>query len=163
MPPGVVGELIVRGTPGQTFMKGYFKDPEATAETIRGEWLYSGDRVRLDEQGYFYFVDRAKDTIKRAGENISAEEVEAVLKTHPAVADVAVVGVPDPVRDEAVKSFVILKEGCAPSPDDLIAWCAARLSKFKVPEIVEFREEFPRTAVGKVQKHILKQEKLKKG
>ncbi|MSS71023.1 MAG: ATP-dependent acyl-CoA ligase [Candidatus Latescibacteria bacterium] len=151
-----VGELIVRGTPGQTLMKGYFKNPEATREALRGEWLYSGDRARVDEAGYFHFVDRAKDTIKRAGENISSSEVEAVLKTHPSVADAAVVGVPDPVRDEAVKAFVILKEGCAAGAEELISWCAERLSKYKAPERVEFRREFPRTAVGKVQKHLLK-------
>ena len=155
---GEVGELIVRGTPGETLMKGYFKNLKATREAVRGEWLYSGDRARVDEEGYFYFVDRAKDTIKRAGENVSSAEVEAVLKTHPAVADAAVVGVPDPVRDEAVKAFVILKEGCAADAEELIAWCAARLSRFKIPEQVAFWEEFPRTAVGKVQKHILKRE-----
>lgn len=139
-------------------MKCYFKNPEATREALRGEWLYSGDRARVDEAGYFHFVDRAKDMIKRAGENVSSAEVEVVLKTHPAVADAAVVGVPDPVRDEAVKAFVILKEGCAADAEELIAWCAARLSRVKIPEQVAFREEFPRTAVGKVQKHILKRE-----
>ncbi len=158
VPPGTVGELIVRGEPGVSLMKGYFKNPEATAETLRDGWLFSGDNARMDEEGWFYFVDRKKDMIKRSGENIAASEVEEVLRQHPAVFDAAVVGVPDPVRDERVKAFVILREGCAASEEELIEWCAARLARFKVPEIVEFRESFPRTSVGKIQKHLLREE-----
>ncbi len=154
VPPGTVGELVVRGEPGVTLMKGYFRNPEATAATLREGWLYSGDQASMDEEGYFFFVDRKKDMIKRAGENVSASEVEESLKQHPAVFDAAVVGVPDPVRDQAIKAYVILKEGAAASGEELVAWCRARLSSFKVPEIVEFRREFPRTSVGKIQKHL---------
>lgn len=154
--PGTIGELVLRGTPGVSLMKGYFKNPEATAETIRGEWLYTGDLAWMDEEGYFYFVDRKKDIIKRAGENVSAGEVEAVLKQHPAVLDAAVIGVPDPVRDEAIQALVILREGRRAAAEELIEWCRPRLSKFKVPEIVEFRGGFPRTSVGKIQKHLLR-------
>ena len=156
LPRGVEGHLIVRGEPGVTLMKGYYKNPEATADTIRNGWLWTGDVVRLDEDGYFWFVDRAKDLIKRAGENVAAGEVEAVLKQHPAVFDTAVVGIPDPMRDEAVVAFVVLREGQRATAEELIAFCEPRLAKFKVPEIVAFRTELPRTPVGKIQKHVLR-------
>jgi crotonobetaine/carnitine-CoA ligase len=158
VPPGVEGQLLVRGEPGLTLMKGYFKNPEATAATIRDGWLWTGDVVRMDEDGYFWFVDRANDLIKRAGENVSAGEVEAVLKEHPAVFDAAVVGVPDPMRDEAVLALVIAKVGNSVTAEELIRFCEPRLAKFKVPEAVEFRDEFPRTPVGKIQKHLLRAE-----
>ena len=154
-PPGTTGELIVRGVPGVSLMKGYFKNEKATAEALRDGWLYSGDRAYVDEDGWFFFVDRKKDMIKRAGENVSATEVEETLKQHPEVFDAAVLGVPDPVRDQRIKAFVIVKERAAATADELIAWCRARLSAFKVPEVIEFRDTFPRTAVGKIQKHLL--------
>jgi carnitine-CoA ligase len=155
VPPGTVGELVVKGTPGATVMKGYYRNAGATAETLRGEWLWSGDCAWMDKEGWFYFADRKKDMIKRAGENISASEVEEALKQHPAVFDAAVVGVPDPMRDQAVKAYVIPKAGVAVSADALRAWCRGRLSAFKVPEAVELRDSFPRTSVGKIQKHLL--------
>ncbi|HEY4911212.1 MAG TPA: AMP-binding protein, partial [Methylomirabilota bacterium] len=154
VPPGTVGELVVSGIPGVSLMKGYFKNPEATAQTLRDGWLHSGDQAVMDEDGCFFFVDRKKDMIKRAGENVSASEVEEALKQHPAVFDAAVVGVPDPVRDQAIKAYVILNDGARATSEELIAWCRARLSGFKVPERVEFRDVFPRTSVGKIQKHL---------
>jgi crotonobetaine/carnitine-CoA ligase len=167
VPIGEVGELVAKGVPGVTLMQGYFKNPEATATTLResanrrigesGIVLHSGDRAYMDADGYFYFVDRAKDVIKRAGENVSSSEVEAVIKGHPSVEDAAVVGVPDPVRDEAVKAFVILKPDATATEEDIKSWCAERLAHFKVPEFIEFRSEFPRTSVGKIQKHLLRQ------
>jgi crotonobetaine/carnitine-CoA ligase len=163
LPVGVPGELLVWGKPGWTIMKEYFKDPEATAKTIRDGWLWTGDIAQLDEEGYFRFVDRAKDIIKRSGENVAAGEVEAVIKQHPAVADAAVIGVPDPMRDESIKAFVILNAGDTATEDEVIEFCKARLSKFRVPEFVEFRSEFPRTSVGKTQKHILRQEEAAAG
>lgn len=161
LPPGTPGQLIVGGQPGWGLMKGYFKNPQATAETIRDGWLWTGDNVYMDEDGYFHFVDRAKDMIKRSGENVAASEVERVINRHPKVFDSAVIGVPDPVRDEAVAALVILKDGEAATPEEIIEWCRGRLTKFKVPEFVEFRESFPRTSVGKVQKHILRREGLR--
>jgi crotonobetaine/carnitine-CoA ligase len=154
VPPGTVGELVVSGVPGVTLMKGYFKNPKATTDTLREGWLHSGDQAFMDEDGCFFFVDRKKDMIKRAGENVSASEVEETLKQHPAVFDAAVVAIPDPVRDQAIKAYVILKDGTAATGDEVIAWCHARLSAFKVPEVVEFRDVFPRTSVGKIQKHL---------
>jgi len=151
---GTPGELIVRGVPGLSLMKGYFKNDTATADTLRDGWLYTGDQAWVDEEGWFFFVDRKKDMIKRAGENVSASEVEEMLKQHPAVFDAAVLGVPDPVRDQSIKAFVIVREHTTATADELIAWCRARLSAYKVPEAVEFRETFPRTSVGKIQKHL---------
>jgi crotonobetaine/carnitine-CoA ligase len=135
-------------------MKGYWKNPEATAAALRDGWLYSGDQAWMDDDGHFFFVDRKKDMIKRAGENVAASEVEETLKQHPAVFDAAVVGVPDPMRDHTIKAYVILKDDAHATAETLIAWCAERLSKFKVPEQIELRETFPRTSVGKIQKHL---------
>jgi carnitine-CoA ligase len=156
--PSAVGELVVRGVPGRTIMKEYLDNAEATAETIRGEWLHSGDNVRMDADGYFFFVDRGKDIIKRAGENISSGEVEAIIREHPEVADAVVFGVPDPMLDESLKALVIRKAGSAVDETGIIDWCRARLTPFKVPSLVEFRDEFPRTSVGKIQKHLLRAE-----
>ena len=153
---GDVGQIVVRGTPGRTLMKGYLDNPEGTAKTLRDGWLWSGDNARQDEEGYFHFVDRAKDMIKRAGENVAASEVESVILEHPKVFDCAVVGVPDEMRDESIKAFVVPKEGEELAGDDIIAWCRERLAKFRVPEYVELRTELPRTSVGKIQKHILR-------
>jgi crotonobetaine/carnitine-CoA ligase len=154
VPPGTVGELIVKGIRGVSLMKGYFKNDKATAETLRDGWLHSGDQAYMDEDGCFFFVDRKKDMIKRAGENVSASEVEEALKQHPAVFDAAVVAIPDPIRDQAIKAYVMVKDGAAATPDELINWCRERLSAYKVPAVVEFRDVFPRTSVGKIQKHL---------
>ena len=115
---------------------------------------HTGDQAYVDDDGCFFFVDRKKDMIKRAGENVSASEVEETLKQHSAVFDAAVVAMPDPIRDHAIKAYVILKEGAPVTADQLIGWCGERLSSFKVPEFVEFRDVFPRTSVGKVEKHL---------
>ena len=156
------GQLLVHGEPGISIMKGYFKDKDATDSTMQDGWLWTGDIVSVNDAGYFSFVDRAKDMIKRAGENVAAGEVEAVLKEHPAVGDAAVIGVPDPIRDESIKAFIILAEGQATSEEELIVFCKSRLSKFRVPEFIEFLEQFPRTSVGKIQKHILRKQSNRK-
>lgn len=153
-----VGEIVVRGRPGWSLMKGYYRNPEATAYTIRDGWLRSGDNARRDADGYFYFVDRTKDMIKRSGENVAASEVESVVMQHPAVFECAVIGVPDAIRDEAIKAVVVLKSGERADAESLHAWCVERLSKFRVPELFEFRDSLPRTSVGKIQKHILRKE-----
>ena len=114
-----MGEIIVHGIPGRTLMKGYYKDPEATAAAIRDGWLHTGDHGLLDELGYLYFFDRKKDVIKRAGENVSATEVERTLLEHPEIALAAVIAVPDPIRDEAVKAFVVVSAGATLTEDDV--------------------------------------------
>ena len=157
---GQAGQIIVKGVPGRTLMKGYFKNPEATAETLQDGWLHTGDNARIGEDGYFYFVDRIKDMIKRSGENVAANEVESVLADHPSVYEVAVIGIPDEMRDEAIKAYVILQEGQLVTEEELLVHCRERLAKFKVPDVIEFTNEFPRTSVGKIQKHILRSEKV---
>ena len=155
---------MVRGEPGLSLMKGYHRNPDATAETIRDGWLWSGDNARQDEDGYYHFVDRAKDMIKRSGENVAASEVEAVIREHPGVFDCAVIGVPDEMRDEAILAVVVPRAAedgepvAALTEDDVLAWCRERLSGFRVPQLVRFRTELPRTAVGKIRKHVLRAE-----
>ena len=161
-PPGSAGELLVAGTPGVTLAAGYYADPQATAATFRDGWLHTGDLARLDTDGFAYFVDRAKDMIKRAGENVSAGEIERVAAEHPAVAECAAVGVPDRVRDEAIALIAVRTPGPAgagsgePSADELIAWCAQRLAPYKVPSSVVFLDALPRTSVGKIAKQALR-------
>ena len=154
--PGVSGELVVHGEPGLHFMKGYYKDPEATAAVIRDGKLWTGDLMETTEGGYLRFVDRAKDMIKRGGENVALAEVEALIERHPGVADSAVIGVPDPMRDESIKAFVVLKEGHTVTELELMEFCEARLSRFRVPQHVEFVERLPRTVVGKIQRYRLR-------
>ena len=160
--PGTVGEIVVHGVPGRTIMKGYYKNPEATAQTIRDGWLYTGDNGSMDEDGYFHFVDRKKDMIKRGGENVAAVEVEYVLSLHPKVQEAAVVGVPDPMRDEAIMALIVLQEGECCTEEEIISFCKERLAKFKVPSFVDFKKSFPKTSIGKIQKNLLRQEALEK-
>ena len=154
---GRAGQIVVRGEPGRTLMKGYYKNPEATAATLRDGWLWSGDTARQDPEGYYHFVDRAKDMIKRAGENIAASEVEAAIREHAKVFDCAVIGVPDDVRDESILAVVVPSDDSL-REDEIIAWCRRRLARFRVPQRVRFRTALPRTAVGKIQKHVLRAE-----
>jgi crotonobetaine/carnitine-CoA ligase len=162
VPTGTVGEIVVKGVPGRTIMKGYYKNPEATAQTIQNGWLFTGDNAYMDEDGYFHFVDRKKDMIKRGGENVAAVEVEYVISLHPKVQEVAIIGVPDPIRDEAIMALVVLKEGETSDADEIIDFCKERLAKFKVPSFVEFKDSFPKTSIGKVQKNVLRKEEIKK-
>lgn len=155
-PPGSLGEIVVHGVPGRTLMKGYFDDSDATAEALRGSWLHTGDNGYLDDKGYLYFVDRSKDIIKRAGENISSSEVELTLVAHPGVREAAVIGVPDPIRDESVKAFVVLEAGHSLDASELQTHCAKTLSRFKVPTLIEFLTELPKTSIGKIQKGELR-------
>lgn len=154
---GEKGEITVYGEPGVTIMKEYFKNPSATAETIRDNWLYTGDMAKAEPaNGLFYFVDRKKDMMKRSGENIAAGEVEAVINEHEAIFESAVISVPDPVYEESIHAFVILKENRKLTPEELLEWCRERLAKFKVPQEIHFTEDFPRTSVGKIQKQQMK-------
>ncbi|GAA5334543.1 MULTISPECIES: long-chain-fatty-acid--CoA ligase [Thermus] len=157
LPPGEVGELVVRGP---NVMKGYWRRPEETAQVLRDGWLYTGDMARMDEEGYFYIVDRKKDLIIAGGYNIYPREVEEVLYMHPGVLEAAVVGVPDPYRGETVKAFVVLKPEARGqvTEEDLEAFCRKHLAAYKVPRIWEFREELPKSLVGKVLRRVLRDE-----
>ncbi|HEY5738776.1 MAG TPA: AMP-binding protein [Gammaproteobacteria bacterium] len=154
---GREGEIAVSGEPGRTIMAGYFRNPTATDETIRDGWLYSGDNAVRDEDGFYRFVDRKKDMIKRAGENVSAGEVESVVLQHPAVFECAVVGMPDEVRDEEIVAVVVTRPGAVLGDAELIEFCAARLAKFRVPGRILFTDSLPKTSVGKIQKHLLRE------
>lgn len=158
--PGKVGEIILRG---KGIFKGYYKSDEATAIAIRDGWFYSGDYGYQDDDGWFYFVGRKKDIIRRSSENISPMEVEDVLKGHPQIFDAAVIPVPDTTRGEEVKAYLILRDGeteTTLTPQDVVAYCSEKLAKFKVPRYIEYRTGFPRTGVtGKVKKRELINEK----
>jgi long-chain acyl-CoA synthetase len=147
LPPGEVGEIIIRGP---QIMKGYWKKPEATAETIRDGWLYTGDLGKIDEDGYLYIVDRKKEIIKYMGFTIGPSELEAVLLEHPAVGDCAVVGKPDPLAGELPKAFVALKSGAKATEKELIKFVEERVAGYKKIREVEFVETVPRNLAGKV-------------
>lgn len=154
--PNVIGDLWVKGVPGRTIMKGYYQDSKSTAEVLSPDgWLYTGDKAYVDDSGLFYFVDRKTNMIKRAGENISSTEIEKVLMAHPYILDAAVIGVPDLIRDEAVKAFVIFSEGKSLTLDEIFKYCNENLAKFKVPSFIEIKKSFPRTCTCKVQKKLL--------
>jgi crotonobetaine/carnitine-CoA ligase len=155
LPPGEIGELLVRG-PGM--LQGYYNKPGATAAAFHGEWFRTGDLFRQDERGYFYIVGRIKDMIRRAGENISAREVEAVLRGMPEIVEAAAVPVPDATRGEEVKVCVVLQPGLTPKivpPARVIAHCEANLARFKVPRYIEYRDSLPKTASEKIAKQHL--------
>ncbi|SOB99901.1 long-chain acyl-CoA synthetase [Ureibacillus xyleni] len=153
VPIGEVGEICVKGP---QVMKGYLRNPEETASTLQNGWLYSGDLGRFDEEGFLYIVDRKKDMINRGGENIYPIEVEEVLYQVPQILEAAVVGVPHEVYGEVPKAFVVIKEGEAISADEILAYCQTQLAKYKVPQEIEFIEQLPRNASGKVLKHTLR-------
>jgi len=151
--PGEVGEIVIRN---DVLMAGYHADPAATAEALRDGWLWTGDWGYRDADGYFYFVDRRRDVIRRRGENIASGEVEAVLDAHPAVLESAVVGVPSPLSEEDLVAVVVPRPGMAPTEAEIQGWCAARLARFKVPSRVVFVEALPKTPTAKVQKDRLR-------
>ena len=147
-----VGEIAIRG---YNIMKGYYGRPDATAEVLRDGWFRSGDLGRRDEDGWYYIVDRAKDMIIRGGFNVYPREVEEVLMTHPAVSLAAVVGVPHEQHGEEIKAYVIRNEGDATTEDELVEWAKEQMAAFKYPREVEFRDQLPMTATGKILKREL--------
>jgi acyl-CoA synthetase (AMP-forming)/AMP-acid ligase II len=153
------GELLIQGP---TVMKGYWNRPEETREVLRDGWLHTGDIARMDEDGYFYIVGRKKDLIKASGFSVFPAEVENVLYGHPAVKEVAVVGVPDPYRGENIKAFIVLKGEYRTRvrEEEIILWCREKMAAFKYPRIVEFIEELPKTASGKVLKRVLREKEV---
>ncbi len=153
VPVGAQGELWVRGP---NVMPGYWNMPEETAQVLTPDgWLRTGDLARMDEDGFFYIVDRLKDIIIVSGLNVVPREVEDVLYEHPAVREAVVAGVPDVYRGEIVKAFVVLKEGETVTAEALTAFCAEQLARFKVPAAIEFRAELPKTTVGKPLRRAL--------
>jgi fatty-acyl-CoA synthase len=153
VPVGEVGELICRGP---NVMKGYYKDPQATREALKGGWLHTGDLARMDEEGFVYIVDRKKDMIISGGENIYPREIEEALYHHPKIQEAAVIGTPDPLWGESVKAFVVLKEGAAMREEEVMEYCKNHLASYKKPKAVEFLNALPRNPSGKVLKTILR-------
>ena len=153
--PGEVGELTVK-SPGTTI--GYWNNPEATAESLRDGWLYSGDLVTQDAEGYYWFAGRKKELIVRGGSNISPQEVEAVLYQHPAVAEAGVIGIPDETWGEVVVAYVARQERVSATEAELIEFAKEQIAAHKVPEKVVFLPSLPKSAVGKVQRRALKEQ-----
>ncbi|WP_075981515.1 fatty acid--CoA ligase family protein [Bacillus massilinigeriensis] len=156
VPVGQAGELIVRGP---NVMKGYYKMPEESAATIRDGWLYTGDMARMDEDGYFYIVDRKKDLIIVGGYNVYPREVEEVFYNHPDIVEVAVLGIPDPNQGEVVSCFVVSKNPEL-TEEQLIEYCKEHLAKYKIPKTIEFLEELPKNTTGKILRRALKDKVL---
>ena len=159
MPPGESGELIIHGP---QVMKGYWNKPEETRQTLRDGWLYTGDIAVMDKDGYFQIVDRKKDMIIVGGFNVYPREVEEVLFQHPKVLEATVAGVPDPKSIERVKAYVVLKPGQTATVDELMAFCKERLTGYKRPAMIEFRDSLPKTMVGKIlRRQLVAEDKAK--
>ncbi len=159
MPPGERGELIIRGP---QVMKGYKGMPEETATTLRDGWIYTGDVATMDEDGYFYIIDRMKDMIISGGYNVYPREIDQVFYENPKVREACAIGIPDPSRGEAVKVFLVLKEGEEATEEEMITFCKETLARYKWPVEIEFREELPKSSTGKILRTELRQEELKK-
>lgn len=149
---GQIGEIIARGP---QIMKGYFKDPEATAKKIKDGWFHSGDLGRLDEDGYLYILGRADDMVISGGLNVYPSEVETVLLNHPKVQEVAAVGIPDAKRGQVIKAIVVLKPGEKATRREILSFCKERLGSFKMPRQLEFRDSLPKLSTGKIAKKQL--------
>ncbi|BBD07285.1 AMP-binding protein [Desulfovibrio ferrophilus] len=159
MPPGKKGELIIRGP---QVMKGYWNRPDETANVLRNGWLYTGDIATMDEEGYFFIVDRKKDLIISSGYNIYPREIDEVLYEHEKIKDAVAVGIRHPSRGEIVKAYVVLHEGYEMTKSEVISFCRQKLAKYKLPRQVEFRDELPKTMVGKVLRRALRAEEEEK-
>jgi len=150
---GEPGEIIMRG---HNVMKGYYNRPEETAEAFKGGWFHTGDIATVDEDGYFYIVDRIKDMIIRGGFNVYPREIEEVLLTHPAISLAAVIGVPNDEHGEEIKAYVVLKADVQAEPEEIVAWSKGQMAAYKYPRTVEIRESLPMTATGKILKKELR-------
>lgn len=152
--PGSWGEICIKGP---NVMKGYWNRPVETAKTIRDGWLFTGDVGTIDEEGYYFIVDRIKDMIITAGNNIYPAEVENVLFSHPKVREAAVFGIPDPIKGEAVKAAVVLHPGASLTSDELIGYCSSKIAKYKAPKQIAFVDELPKSPTGKILKRVLRE------
>jgi fatty-acyl-CoA synthase len=154
VPNGTIGEIVARGP---QLMKGYWNRPEATAETLRGGWLHTGDAGVMDEEGYIYIRDRIKDMIVSGGENVYPRVIEEVLFQHPAIAEAAVIGVPDERWGETVKAIVVLHQRMNATAEDIMDFCRGKLGGFERPRSVDFVAALPRNSLGKVLKRTLRE------
>jgi len=156
---GEVGELVIKAP---QVMKGYWNRPEETKMVLRQGWLYTGDLAKMDEDGFFTIVDRKKELIIAGGYNVYPREVEEVLYEHPKIKEVACYGVPDPYRGQTVKVAIVLKEGQTATAEEIIEFCRERLARYKVPKLIEFRTELPKSPIGKVLRRVLMEEEQSK-
>jgi long-chain acyl-CoA synthetase len=165
LPVGEEGEIVISGP---QVMKGYWNRPEETEKVFfyadEMKWFRTGDIGKMDEDGYFYIVDRLKDMIKYKGHSVYPREIEDIMFEHPAIKEVCVVGVPDPIAGETIKAFVALKPNFSGkiTEQELIEWCKQRMAAYKYPRTIEFREELPKTTAGKYLRRVLKEEEIKK-
>ncbi|MFH2219790.1 MAG: long-chain fatty acid--CoA ligase [Pseudomonadota bacterium] len=159
MPVGETGELLIKGP---QVMKGYWNRPEETAQSFTDGWLHTGDIAKIDEEGYFYIVDRKKDMIISGGYNVYPRDIEEVFYENPKVQEACAIGVPHPTRGEAAKVFVVLREGKTATQEELIEYCSGKMAKYKLPTEVEFRKELPKTNVGKILRKNLRADELEK-
>jgi long-chain acyl-CoA synthetase len=159
LPIGAEGELIVKGP---QVMLGYWNKPKETENALRDGWLLTGDIARMDEDGYFYIVDRKKDLIIAGGYNIYPREVDEVLFSHPKILEACAVGVPDPYRGETVKAFIVLRPGESATQEEIVAYCKENMAVYKVPKIIEFRQSLPKSTVGKILRKELKAEEFER-
>ncbi len=157
-PPGIVGEIVARPKKSNIMFSGYYGMPEATVESWRDLWFHTGDIGRKDEDGYFYFIDRKKDVVRRRGENISSYEVERVINDHPKVLESAVIGVPSELSEEEVVAVIVVKEGQTLTPEELLDFCQARMAHFAVPRYIRFVYELPKNTSQRVEKYKLRKE-----
>jgi carnitine-CoA ligase len=156
--PGEPGEICIRSKRPDVMLMGYYANEQATAEALRGGWFHSGDRGEIDDDGYFTFVDRLKDSIRRRGENISSYEVERAVNDHPAVAESAAVAVPSELGEDEVMIVVVVKDGERLAPQELIAFCERRIARFMVPRYVRFVAALPKTGTERVRKFMLREQ-----
>ncbi|AXI10225.1 long-chain fatty acid--CoA ligase [Oceanobacillus zhaokaii] len=157
LPSGEIGEVIIKGP---QVMKGYWNMPEETDYALRDGWLYTGDIAYMDDDGYLFIIDRKKDLIIASGYNVYPRDVEEIIYEHPAIQEAVVVGIPDPYRGETVKAVVVLKEDMQCDERELIAYCRKNMSAYKVPRVVEFRKELPKTSVGKILRRTIRNESV---
>jgi carnitine-CoA ligase len=157
-PPGTTGEFVARSNKMWVGTSGYYGNPTATLDLVRNGWIHTGDLGVMDADGYFYFVDRKKQALRRRGENISSFEVESVISSHPAVLESCVVGVPSDVGEEEVKAIVVVKEGHTITEPELIHWCEPRMAYFAIPRYIAIRPSLPKTPSERVEKYRLKEE-----
>lgn len=159
VPQGKIGELVIRGP---QVMRGYWQRPDETATALRNSWLYTGDIAYMDEDGYFFIVDRKKDMIITGGYNVYPREIDEVLYEHPKVQEAVSLGVPSKTRGEHIKAYIVPKQGEEITQEEIIHFCRKKLASYKVPRKVEFRRELPKSMVGKVLRRILYEEEMKK-
>ena len=160
LPVGKIGEMVVRGP---QVMQGYWNRPDETASVLRNGWLYTGDIAYMDEEGYFFIVDRKKDLIITGGYNVYPREIDEVLHEHPAVKEAVSVGIKHPTRGEIIKAYIVLREGETLTRAEVLAYCREKLANYKVPKQIEFREDLPKSIVGKVLRRVIREEEDRKG